>query len=171
MPRSIILIDGSNFYFKLKDLGLQDLISFDFAGFVKSLAKDTQLVEACYFIGVIKTDNTEKTQKLFNNQRRLLSKLKLQGLKYSLGYLLKSDGRFHEKGVDVNIAVNILTVTYENLVDKIIVVSSDTDLLPAIQKAKEKGKIVEYVGFAHKPSIAMIKNCSLARLLRKEDLV
>lgn len=39
-----------------------------------------------------------------------------------------------EKGVDVHIAVAILVAAYENLADRIILVSSDTDLIPAIAK-------------------------------------
>lgn len=104
------------------------------------------------------------------NQQKLSSHLKRHQFRYSLGFLLKSDGRFHEKGVDVNIAVDILVATYENLCESIILVSSDTDLLPAIKKAKEKGKKVEYVGFSHQPSLAMVANCSTSRLLTKEDL-
>ena len=84
---------------------------------------------------------------------------------------MKSDSKMHEKGVDVNIAVDILVAIYENLCDRIILVSSDTDLLPAIKKAKEKGKIVEYVGFSHKVSVAMVANCSESTLLKKEDLL
>lgn len=40
----------------------------------------------------------------------------------------------------------MLVAAYENLCDRIILVSSDTDLIPAIKKTQEKGKIVEYVG-------------------------
>jgi len=42
-------------------------------------------------------------------------------------------------------------------------------LLPAIKKAKDKGKWVEYVGFSHKVSVAMVANCSESTLLKKED--
>lgn len=168
--RCIILIDGSNFYFKLKDLELRDLLSFNFSGFAKNLAKRNTLIHCIYYIGKIKTDGSEKSNKMLANQQKLFSHLKTQNFKYSLGFLLKSDGKFHEKGVDVNIAVDILVAAYENLCDSIILVSSDTDLLPAIKKAKEKGKIVEYVGFSHQPSLAMIANCSTSRLLTKEDL-
>lgn len=168
--KCIVLIDGSNFYFKLKDLNLHNLLNFDFAGFAKKLAKDKVLVQATYFVGAVRTDGTKHAQKLFNNQRRLLAHLKKNKFQYSLGYLLKSDGEFHEKGVDVNIAVEILVATYENVCDRIILVSSDTDLLPAINKAREKGKVVEYVGFSHKPSLAMVSRCSESRLLNMEDL-
>lgn len=168
--RCIVLIDGSNFYFKLKDLKLNYLLEFGFSDFVKQLAGSRKVVETVYYIGAVRTDGSEKTQKLFKAQRRLLGYLRRNKVRYSLGYLLKSGGRFHEKGVDVNIAVDILVATYENLCDSIILVSSDTDLLPAVKKAGEKGKSVEYIGFSHQPSVAMVANCSTSRLLTKEDL-
>lgn len=168
--RCIVLIDGSNFYFKLKDLKLHNLLLFDFSSFVKKLAKNCKIVKCTYYIGKIRTDGTKKTSKLHADQQKLFEHLKKNKVNYSLGYLLKSDGEFREKGVDVNIAVDILVATYENLADRIIIVSSDTDLLPAIKKAKEKGKTVEYVGFSHKVSMAMLANCSESALLKKEDL-
>lgn len=171
MEKCIILIDGSNFYFKLKDLELHHELKFNFSGFTEYLKGESKIVKSVYFVGAVKTDGKEHTQKLFNKQQKLFAHLKKHRFKYSLGYLLKSDGKFHEKGVDVNIAVDILVATYEDLCEKIILVSSDTDLLPAIKKAKEKGKIVEYIGFSHKPSVAMVANCSKSRLLTKEDLL
>ncbi|OGK14167.1 hypothetical protein A3C98_00320 [Candidatus Roizmanbacteria bacterium RIFCSPHIGHO2_02_FULL_37_15] len=144
---------------------------FNFVSFFKVLLGRRKLIESVYYVGKVRTDGTEKTQRLFNNQRKLFSHLKKYKIRYSLGYLMKTKGRFHEKGVDVNIAVDILVATYENLCDHIILVSSDTDLLPAIKKAKEKSKTVEYVGFSHQPSIALVANCSKSWLLTKEDLL
>lgn len=170
MKKCIILIDGSNFYFKLKDLHLHSLLTFDFTKFAKFLSIKDKAVKSVYYVGAVRTDGTNKTQRLFNDQRRLLAHLRKHKFTYSLGYLMKSNGAFHEKGVDVNIAVDILVATYENLADRIILVSSDTDLLPAVKQAEEKGKIVEYIGFSHKTSVAMVANCSSSRLLTKEDL-
>lgn len=167
----IILIDGSNFYFKLKDLKLHHLLDFNFSQFNKMLIGKNKLIKCNYYIGKVRTDGTEKTQRLFNNQRKLFAHLRVHKVRYSLGYLLKSDGKFHEKGVDVNMAVDILVAAYENLCDHIILVSSDTDLLPAIKKAREKGKTVEYIGFSHSPSLAMIANCMESKLLKQEDLL
>lgn len=168
--RCIILIDGSNFFFKLKDLNLHNLLQFDFLEFAKFLSNGEQIINASYYVGAVRTDRTEKTQRMHNNQQKLLAYLQTNGFNYILGYLLKSDGDWHEKGVDVNIAVDVLVAAYENICERIIVVSSDTDLLPAIKKAREKGKIIEYIGFSHSRSYAMINNCSQYRLLKKEDL-
>lgn len=170
MKRCILLIDGSNFYFKLKDLELHNLLHFNLSGFANKLIDKDKIIKAVYYIGAVRTDGTEKTKKLHDDQQKLFAHLRKHNFKYSLGYLLKSDGKFHEKGVDVNIAVDILVTAYEDLCDHIILVSSDTDLLPAVKKAREKGKTVEYIGFSHQPSVAMVANCSRSRLLTKEDL-
>lgn len=168
--RALILIDGSNFYFKLRDLQLHNLLSFNFSLFAKSLIGNNTLVSATYYVGAVRTDKTRKTQELFNNQRKLLAHLKKHNFRYSLGYFLKSDGVFHEKGVDVNIAVDLLVAAYENLADMLYIVSSDTDLLPAIKKAQEKGKKVIYIGFSHKLSRALIANCQETQTLTKDLL-
>lgn len=163
----IILIDGSNFYFKLKDLSLHNLLSFNFSRFIHLIARSYKVVSVCYYVGRIRQDGSSKTNKLFDSQQKLLGNLKKHGISYQFGYLLKSGGAYHEKGVDVQIAVDMLVATYENVADRIILVSSDTDLAPAIRKAREKGKIVEYIGFSHKPSVAMVSFCSESTLLKK----
>lgn len=90
----------------------------------------------------MKTDGTTHVQKVNNNQWKLIARLKNNKVRYQFGYLLKSDGKFHEKGVDFYIAGAILVIAYENLSDRIILISSDTDLIPAIAKAQEKGKLL-----------------------------
>ena len=169
--RCIILIDGSNFYFKLKDLKLHNLVEFNFGKFAKFLATTRKIAGARYYVGRVRQDGTAHADKLLANQQKLFANLTRNKFKYVLGYILKSDGEYREKGVDVNIAVDMLVATYEDLCHRIILVSSDTDLAPAIKKIREKGKIVEYVGFSHKPSVGMVSFCSESRLLTKEDLL
>lgn len=59
---------------------------------------------------------------------------------------------------------------YEDIYDVAILISSDTDLIPAIQKVKKLGKRVEYIGFSHKPSYGLIKNANETRLLTKNEV-
>src|SRR5438477_1720714 len=125
--KTIILVDGSNFFFKLKDLKLHNLLKFDFSGCFKWLTTKQQMIKAIYYIGKVKTDGTEKVKIMHANQQKLFIHLKQHKIFYSLGYLLKSNGVYHEKGVDVNIAVDMLVATYENQCDRIILISSDTD--------------------------------------------
>jgi len=163
-------MDGSNLYFKLKSLGFKNLLSFKFSDFAKFLAGKDKLIKSSYYVGVVREKvGDKKSKELMSGQMKLFSALRRQGFDIIRGYLLKTDG-YHEKGVDVNMAVDILVGAYENLYDRVILVSSDTDLVPAIIKAKRKGKTVEYVGFSHQPSLALIKNCSESRLLKKDDI-
>lgn len=168
--KCLILIDGSNFYFKLKDLKLHNLVDFNFGKLAKFLARSRTIVGCRYYVGKVRQDGSAHADKMLANQQKLFETLKKYNFQYVLGYLLKTKGVYHEKGVDVHIAVDMLSAAYEDECDRIILVSSDTDLEPAINKAKEKGKIVEYVGFSHQASVAMVRFCSESRLLTKEEL-
>lgn len=168
--RVLILIDGSNFFFKLKDLRLHKLLKFNFIKFAKYLAKSGKIVNSFYYVGRVRQDGTKKADRMVADQQKLFSRLRKHNCKYVLGYLLKNDGAYHEKGVDVQIAIDIVIAAYENMCDRMILVSSDTDLLPAIKKAQQKGKIVEYVGFSHMPSVAMVSRCMESRLITKDEI-
>ena len=51
---------------------------------------------------------------------------------------------FEQKGVDLRIGLDIATYALDNLVDRIILVTGDTDLIPAMKLARRKG--VQIVG-------------------------
>jgi len=171
MPQtSVILIDESNFYFKLKDLGLDNQLNFNFQKFTTHIAAKHKNISTIYYIGAVRTKTDFHTRKLHAKQQKLFKYLSSQNIKYSLGYLLESNGVMHEKGVDIQIAVDMLINSYENRIDRIILISSDTDLIPAIKQVQKLGKQVTYVGFKHKPSRALINICSDYVLLSRRDL-
>lgn len=147
-----IFIDGSNFYFKLKSLHLENLSRFDYRKFIEWLARGRTIVCGGYFVGVVRAKpDDQKGQKMRQAQVRLFNFLrsKKQNFIIHKGYLMENNGIYHEKGVDVKIATELLVGAYENLYDEAIVLSSDTDLIPAMQKVKWLGKKVEYIGFGH----------------------
>lgn len=171
--RVAIYIDGSNLYYKLRDLEVPNITYFNYGGLSKWLVRDRTIISKRYYIGVVRAkENDEKGQALRKSQQRLFNHLcsPAQGFIVKQGYLMKNDGVYHEKGVDVKIAVDLLVGAYENIYDVAVLISSDTDLIPAIQKVKHLGKDVEYIGFSHKPSLALQKYASLTRLLIKEEL-
>jgi uncharacterized LabA/DUF88 family protein len=102
-------------------------------------------------------------------QQRLIGKLQRDKWTIQFGHMLKTDG-YHEKGIDVLMAVDLLIGAYENLYDTAILVSSDTDLIPALEKVRSMKKKVEYIGFSHKPSYGLITHSDIRRLLIKEDV-
>ncbi len=104
------------------------------------------------------------------NQRKLLGKLQKQGWEIGFGHMLKTD-KYHEKGVDVLMAVDLLAGACENIYDTAILVSSDTDLIPAIEKARSMKKKIEYIGLSHKPSYALIANSDIRKLLIEDELL
>ncbi len=167
---STILIDGSNFYFKLKDLGLDNQLNFNFREFIKEITPKFRNISTTYYIGAVRTKSDFHTTKLHAKQQKLFQYLSSQNIKYSLGYLLENNGVVHEKGVDIQIAVDMLVNSYEDKIDRIILISSDTDLIPAIKQVQKLGKHVTYVGFKHKPSKALINVCSDYVLLSRKDL-
>jgi uncharacterized protein (TIGR00288 family) len=83
---------------------------------------------------------------------------------------MKNNGVYHEKGVDVNIAVDLLVGAYENKYDIALLISSDTDLIPAILKIKSLGKKLQYIGFKHAPSTALKNYATFFRLLTKKEV-
>jgi len=169
--RVFIIIDGNNFYHRLKEASLKNLLSFDYKKFSEFLARGREVVLKKYYIGAIREEpGNLKSRKLMANQQKLISNLQKSGFEIGFGHMLKTD-RYHEKGVDVLMAVDLLIGAYEDLFDTAVLVTSDTDLIPAIDKVREKGKKIEYVGFSHKPSYALIAHSDIRRLLLKEDLM
>jgi len=65
-----ILIDGSNFYFKMKDLGFSDLLRFNFTDFVTFLAAGESVLVKKFYIGAVKTDGTPKVNRLHKERCR-----------------------------------------------------------------------------------------------------
>lgn len=140
MKRAFVFIDGSNFYFKLKDSisklgGNFSLLNFDFRKFSEWLVQPNQLLEIHYYIGAVKMrSNNQKSKILYGNQQKLFRKLQKQKISIVLGQLIQHpDKSYHEKGVDVRLAVEMIRFARLDRYDQSYLVSSDTDLLPAIE--------------------------------------
>lgn len=175
--RVAIYIDGSNFYNYLKDLKKNDEISFGngkkfyFNIFIDFLLDNRTLVSKRYYTGIFRNiDNSEKSFKLVKGQQKFLAGLENDGFVIKRGRIMYDSGKTREKGTDVKIATDIIVGAVDNLYDTAIVVSSDTDLVPALQYIKHKNKKIEYVGFSHSPSFGMQKNADFSRLLSPSDI-
>ncbi|MFH1295482.1 MAG: NYN domain-containing protein [bacterium] len=170
--RVLVLIDGSNFYNKVKkSLPEVHLSNYDYSGLVKSIISEKS-VKIIYYVGEVKKyPDNKKSETLYANQQSLFSHLRKQCIEIKLGYLLISNGKFHEKGVDVQMAVDMVRGAIKDEFDLCYLISSDTDLLPAIQTAKEEKKKVIYVGFENFISRALSKNCSSYLILSKEQIL
>ncbi|HLC93955.1 MAG TPA: NYN domain-containing protein [Patescibacteria group bacterium] len=172
MSNPLVQFDGSNFYKTFKKiLPKVHLTTFDYRGLARFLSH-TKTDHVIYYVGEVKKyPDNKKSQILYSSQQKLFTHLRKQGVEIKLGYLLKTDNIYHEKGVDVQMAVDMVRRAIKKEYHTCYLISSDTDLLPAIQTAKDEGRKIIYVGFEHFISRALLKNCSAYRILKKEDLL
>ena len=169
----VIYIDGNNFYKYLKDkqISFPKGVKFNFLKFIDFLIGGRQLVSKRYYIGIVKNfDNSEKSKEIVRGQQKFLGELQKMGFVIKRGKVIYDSGRIREKGVDVKISVDLVIGAVDNIFDTAIIVSSDTDLIPAIKYARFKGKNIEYVGFSHFPSLGIQKNVNFSRLLSSQDI-
>src|SRR4051794_26316681 len=92
--RDFVFIDGSNFYFKLKQLsaglgGTVFLLDFDFQRFARWLVDPDELGGVRYYIGAVKQDGSEKAKRLYADQQRLFRKLHGQDVEVVPGHLIR----------------------------------------------------------------------------------
>lgn len=105
-----------------------------------------------------------------NGQQKFFTNIQNDGFVIKRGRIMPFGRLYKEKGTDVKISVDLIVGAVDDLYDTAILVSSDTDLIPAINYVKYKKKKVEYVGFAHAPSLGIQKHVNLSRLLLPEDI-
>ena len=172
--RVAVYIDGSNFYGYLKDkeINFPKGTKFDFKEFVDFLVSDKkELVSKRYYTGVFRNlDGSDKSKSLVKGQQKFFSNLENDGFTIKRGRIMPIEKVYKEKGTDVKIAVDLVIGAVDNHYDTAILVSSDTDLIPAIRYIKYRGKKIEYVGFAHAPSLGIQKYANVSRLLLPEDI-
>ena len=169
--RVAIFIDGGNFYRRIRhDNLIPKGTKFDYNKFSNFLARERIVISKSYYIGIVRNhDSTAKSQKMVESQQKLLSNIMKAGYEIKRGRIVY-DNKIREKGVDVQIAIDLVIGAVENNYDVAIIVSSDTDLIPAIKYVRSKGKRVEYIGFAQSPSLGMIKESDDRILLIKEQI-
>ncbi len=177
MKRAFVFIDGGNFYFKLRELtsrldGKYSLLDFNFREFAEYITQSNELIETHYYLGVVgRRKNDSKGEELYANQQRLFRKLQKQKIIITLGQLIRHpDKTYHEKGVDVRLAVEMIRFARENKYDIAYLVSSDTDLVAAVEEVQSIGKMVQYVGIPKGQSYGLSSVANDVRLLRPEEI-
>jgi uncharacterized LabA/DUF88 family protein len=196
--KTVVYIDGQNFLYKaanvLIDAGKitakQDLHTFSFRTLIENLL-DEEGVEIRFYGTKLKRLKSppeseliaSKSAMMVDSQRQLRNSLNKQDiifiesgkLKLRDGDLCKNCGaqekHFQEKGVDVRIAVDMLLDAHNGEDQKFVLISSDTDLLPAIQNVIIKGKEVIYVGFSDKLTKAIVTNATETQIIRDAEII
>ncbi len=144
--RVMVFIDYRNVYEGVR-FGLEGT-ELDLSRLTRILVGDRDLVGAYIFDGIPKqTDSDdhmpEKTRAYHNFVRE-------QGFRViARESVVKQEGKFVQKEVDVSLACEMLEHALMNHFDVAIVVSGDRDFVPAIQKVQSAGKRVEVAAFSN----------------------
>lgn len=171
MPRNLVIIDGSNFYHRSKELFPEKhLTNLNYRKLAELITGDISNA-IVYCVGEMRwISNNMYYQNLYKNQQILFYNLQEQKVVVKKGFMMEFQGRYHEKGVDVRIAVDLLKGALKDEYDSCYLLTSDTDIIPAIEESRVAGKEVVYVGFSHLVNNAMSANCSRTVAITKEML-
>ena len=159
MERVCVFIDGNNFYFGLKRNNRVTRVDY----YQLSLAlagPDRQLVKTYYYNVAYDKElvpDKAKTQMSF-----LDSLDKTPHLELRLGRLYStSDGRVHEKGMDVLFASDLVYHAAKKTFDTAIVVTEDGMYSSALENVKDFGRHVEIATFRDNQNRELVKAADL----------
>lgn len=190
MSNTILYIDGENIkhYLKtvLKHAGIPDkklnLEKFDYSALFDQVLKGISISTKRYYSAKIRfhPDNSVKSKELILKQRIQKSSLEKQGIKVIIGGNVrpqdvtlsgKKKTVFHEKGVDVKIAVDLVANACDKTISTAILCSSDSDLQPAVQEAKQRGIEIIYLGFEMGPNKGLSYTTDRTILIRNSEVL
>lgn len=204
-----IFVDGGNFYhLVLKKLGISEN-DFSFDDFTKFLANGRDIVNLGkrFYVGTVREqEGNLRSKKAMSKQTKFFSTLKASGWDIKTSKLrmrterIKIDSRVvnyeelrkkgvheieirttREKGIDVKLATDLVVGAVDDRYDTAIIISSDSDLIPAIDWVRKKrSKKVEYIGFSiidqkdernnTRPLQTMIRYSDIQRILAESDM-
>lgn len=148
-------------------------VEFDLRGLVTELTAGHSLEYIGYFIGKIhQRRGDERSAKLYAGQQKLIRFLTdHQKIPVMFGdVIMHPDGSYHEKGVDIRLALDMYKMAVIDVYDIAYLFSSDNDLRPAVHECRAIGKEVIYVGSSIRPALGMVECCSRSLLVQPEVL-
>ncbi len=190
MPKTILYIDGENLknYIKTvlrkdgvkeKDLNIENfnlLLLFD------NPLKGIKISENRYYSAKLhySEKTPRKSKEIILKQRVQKNNLEKQNIKFIIGGNVRSqeisvNGKkkavFREKGVDVKIAVDLVTNACDKIIKTAILCSSDSDLQPAVKEAMKRGIEIIYLGFEFNPNKGLSYTTNRTILIRNSEVL
>ncbi len=186
---NILFIDGRNFISKIESIFNSnnrknvDLSIYDFAGLFNKAISEIKVDRKIFYISkLIKHEETkEKSEELILKQRNLKNNLEKQGFEIIFAGRVRANiGRcpkghetlvFREKGVDVKIAVDMITFACDKKLKTAIIASSDSDLQPAIKELEKREIERIYLGFENMPNKGLTFTTNRTILIRNSEVL
>ena len=153
MKNVVIYIDGSNFYFSVKNAFN---CRVDIEKFCKKLVGDNKLVQIKYYIAPVEQLSNPE---MYAKQQSFFDKLiEIENFLIIFGRLekRKQNGKvyFVEKATDVNLTLDLVLDAQKGIYDEAFLISNDGDFSGAVKAAKDFEKEVIYVAVGSKKLIS-----------------
>lgn len=187
--KTILFIDGRNFLEKISSVFKSnnqkdvDFSVYDFKGLIDKVLLDVKIDKMIFYLGKLSEhpSTIEKSKELIEKQRLLKTNLQKQGFEVVItgrvrGHMEKCPKghetlTFKEKGVDVKIAVDMITLACDKNLKTAIVGSSDSDLQPAIRELKKRNIERIYLGFENDPNKGLTFTTNRTILIRNSEIL
>src|SRR3989344_5151006 len=154
MKKISIYIDGSNFYFSIKN---KFKCKVNIEKFCKKLIGENVLIDIKYYIAPVEQSNNPK---MYAEQQRFFDKIReIKNLKIVFGRLekRKKDGKvyFVEKATDVNLALDLILDAQADIYEEAFLISNDGDYSGAVKAVIERfDKKMIYVAIGNNKTIS-----------------
>lgn len=186
--KTILFIDGRNFITKIDSILNPDrnknidFSLYNFRGLFDKVLADIKIDRKIFYLGKLSRhkETIKKSEELIENQRKLKTHLEKQGFEVILAGRVRGHMErcvrghesltFKEKGVDVKIAVDMITSAHNKELKTAIIASSDSDLQPAIKELKNKGVERIYLGFEDTPNKGLTFTTNRTILIRNSEV-
>lgn len=185
MEKVIVFIDGENFIHKIggviTEAGLNkkkvNFVKIKLMNLISKVLNGIKIDEVIFYGAKLHyyPEFPEKSNELIGRQRSLKTELEKQGIKFIIagnvrGQLVDGKMVFKEKGVDVKLAVDIVTMACDKKVSTVVLCSSDSDLQPAVSEARKRGVNIIYLGFELSPNKGLIATTNKTILFRTSEI-
>ncbi|MCL4345438.1 MAG: NYN domain-containing protein [Candidatus Thermoplasmatota archaeon] len=144
--RVMIFIDGSNVFRSMGNYNIQntETTRIDYIKLRDELCNGRNFIRAYYY-------GSEDTSK-GDAQKGFQDKMRSHGFEViikPLKVIQTADGRKTpiEKGIDIALATDLISLAWEGAFDTAVIVSGDSDYVDAIKRVKQKGRKVEIASF------------------------
>ena len=188
--QTILFIDGRNFISKISyilnpDNSREKQINFaiyDFSGLLNKVLTGIELDKKIFYLGRLELhkETEKKSNDLIEKQRLLKLHLEQQGFEVILAGRVRGHIEscpkghevltFKEKGVDVKMAVDMITAACNKNLKTAIIGSSDSDLQPAVRELRSQRIERVYLGFESQPNKGLTATTNRTILIRNSEL-
>lgn len=155
--RIMIFIDGSNMYHSLRHFFKRTGI--DIGKFCQKILGKRRLVRIYYYNA--KVGQKEEPER-YQEQKKFFAGV--EAIPYTelrLGRLVYNNWPGtppYEKGVDIQLATDMITHSFKNNYDVAVLVAGDNDFVGALQAVKDNGKNVEVALFGKERTSMQLRN-------------